>query len=393
MRLSPIRIRCYHGAMKIVLATPIFPPESGGPGTYTCVIAERLSRAHNVVVVTYSDNPTPLPFARVVAIHKSQRVISRLWKYTFALIHELRDADVVYAQNAVASGFPAVIAGMLRRKPVIIKMVGDEAWERAHQSGATSARLETFLAHPDTSLKTRIFMLVQGFTLRHATLVTAPARYLLEVITKTYRLESGKTEVNVNASEVAHIAPTPRVAHKIAVVARLTKWKGIAGVVRALGMTRQTFPDATLAIAGEGPEHAALVTLVHELSLDAHVTFLGNIPRPEVATLLSSAHVFVLNSEYEGMPHVVLESFAAGTPVIVTNISGTDEVVIHEKNGILVPPGDDTALCTAMLRLFSDDRLRETLVAGGAESLTSQFSLDRHMARLEMFFNRVTKGK
>ena len=100
-------------AIKLVIATPIFPPESGGPGTYTCAIAEKLYPKYECVIITYSDAPSPLAHTRVIAIRKSQNLLFRWCKYTVALFRELRTADIVYAQNAVASGFPAVIAGML----------------------------------------------------------------------------------------------------------------------------------------------------------------------------------------------------------------------------------------------------------------------------------------
>lgn len=378
--------------MKIVLATPIFPPESGGPGTYTCAIAERLSPKHDIVIVTYGDNPTLFTFGRVVAVKASANILLRWLRYTYILWKEMGSADVVYAQNAMASGFPAVIAGQLRAKPVVIKMVGDEAWERARQGGNTTVALETFLKNPDRSFRTRLFMGMQGFALRHAELVTAPAEYLLRVMRETYKLKEEKTEVNVNAAEVENIPTVTRKQHSIAVVARLTLWKNVAGVLLALPLVQKSFPDATLKIAGDGPERPALLALVDRLSLQNSVTFLGAIPKHDVTTLLASSHVFVLNSHYEGMPHVVLESFAAETPVVATQIEGTDEVVEHQKNGLLVAAGDDEALAASIIRIFKDNALAEKLREGGSRSLSEKFSYERHVTKLEEFFTRVTKA-
>ena len=90
----------------------------------------------------------------------------------------------------------------------------------------------------------------------------------------------------------------------------------------------------------------------------------------------------MLNSTYEGLPHTALTSFAAGIPIVATNIPGTDEAVYDEKSGLLVPAGDDAALARAIERLFEDAPLRAQLIAGGKQILEEKFSWSTHLATL-----------
>jgi glycosyltransferase involved in cell wall biosynthesis len=89
----------------------------------------------------------------------------------------------------------------------------------------------------------------------------------------------------------------------------------------------------------------------------------------------------------------VLTSFSAGIPTIATNIAGTNEAVIHEKTGLLVPMGDDRALADAIARLFEDDALCTQLVKNGEQIITDKFSWDAHLAILTQIFDGLVIKK
>ena len=377
----------YNPPMKIVLATPIYPPEIGGPATYTKEICERLGKTHNITVVAYTHEGRAYGNAKLVEVEKNAPLPLRLMRFFFAVYREAKTADVIYAQNAVAAGLPSVIAGILRRKPVVIKFVGDEAWERATQHRTTTKRLEDFLVDPDTTLRTRLMLALQGWVLRHATRVTTPSVYLRDLIVRTYQVSENRAVTNYNASEEdTHEAPvfeSVRAPHQIAMTARLTAWKGVDGAIRAMKSIRARYPDAKLVIAGDGPERTALETLTKELNATNSVSFLGNISRAETWQLREESEVYVLNSTYEGLPHTVLTSFAAGIPIVATNISGTNEAVIDEVNGLLIPTDNPDELAAAVIRYFDDASLRTRMIAGGHKTLEEKFSWSTHLANLE----------
>lgn len=366
--------------MKITLATPIYPPHIGGPAEYARELPERLTR-HEITVVAYTDVPktdTLVPVATTLPL--PLRLVTffyHVWKVS-------KDADVIYAQNAVAAGLPALIAGILRKKRVVIKFVGDEAWERARGSGKTSAQLPEFLQKPDRSLATKIFIGVQKYVLNHADVVTTPSRYLGELITTAYNLDSKKVIPNYNAA--ASYAPQNiplRKQHQIATAVRLVKWKGVDGIIDAVALLIARYPSVHLMIAGDGPERSALEARVASKNLQQHVTFLGTISREETEALYASSAAMVLNSTYEGLPFGALMSFATHTPVIATHISGTDEVVTNGETGLLITPNDPEALAHAIARLFDDEMLRISLAANAYARLQSEFSWKNHLTNLE----------
>jgi glycosyltransferase involved in cell wall biosynthesis len=374
--------------MKVVIATPIYPPEIGGPATYTKELCERLHDRHELTVVAYTDVHEAFEGTRLVAISKRRPLPIRLVRFFFAMLKASKDADIVYVQNAMAAGLPVSLACLITGKPYVLKFVGDEAWERASQQRLTSKLLEEFLEHPEAPLKIRLMMSVQGFVLRRASRVTTPSIYLGQAIQRAYGIDPRRIVTNYNAAEETVTLPfeAKPVRHQIAATARLTAFKGIDGIIRAVAILKQRVPDVKLAIAGEGPEMENLQKLSKELGVEDRVYFLGKISRAETWQLRKNSEVYVLNSTYEGLPHTVLTSFAAEIPTVATNIPGTNEALYNEETGLLVDPGDDEALANAIERYFNDKTLCEKMVKNGRKLLEEKFSWKAHIANLERLF-------
>ncbi len=377
--------------MKIVLATPLVIPEIGGPAIYTKELTKRIHADHEVTVVAYATTSEKMPGVRLVTVSKNRPLPLRLIKYFLVLYREAKGADVLYVQNAVAAGLPAVLVGKLRGIPVVLKFVGDEAWERATARKETKKLLEDFLAHPEGSLYIRFLMMLQGFVLRSADIVTTPSLYLRNAIVRTYKLKEFQAVVNYNAAEETEVAPfTPeRNPHQIATTARLVAWKGIDGIIRAVALLVEKIPDIRFVVAGDGPEKERYEALARELGVADHIVFLGRVSRSETWHLRKNSAVYVLNSTYEGLPHTALTSFAAGIPMVATNIPGTNEAVYHEVSGLLVEPGDTEALAEAIERLLLDEKLQQRLTKGATELLNEKFSWEAHLATLFGFFETV----
>ena len=378
--------------MKIVLATPLYPPEIGGPATYVKELAEHLRYQHEVTIVAYATTSENIPGTTLITVSKRRPLPVRLLKFAWVLFEAAKGADVIYVQNAVAAGLPAVIVGRLRHVPVVVKFVGDEAWERATQLRLTTKQLEDFLAHPsEATLKIKIIMHIQGWVLRHAQAVTTPSKYLAEALIQTYKVARGRVTVNYNAAEKTEVLPFAAtvVPHQMVVTARLVEWKGIGGVIRATALLAKQFPDVQLLIAGDGPEEEALKKLTADLGMQKHVTFLGRVSRAETWHIRKTSQVYVLNSTYEGLPHTALTSFAAEIAMVATNIPGTNEAVYDEQSGLLVEPGKDVALAQAIARLFNDETLRARLIAGGKKILHEKFSWEVHINILLGLFHSV----
>jgi len=377
--------------VKIILATPVYPPEIGGPATYTKELALRLRDKHEIVIVAYAINLERIEGTTIFTASKRRPLPLRFLKYLYILYKASRGADVIYVQNAMAAGLPAVLVSMVRNIPLVLKFVGDEAWERASQERRTTKRLEEFLAAPEGGWKTSLRMLIQGFVLRHTDIVTTPSLYLRDAIVRTYGIKDERAVVNYNAAEKEADAPfsvTP-IPHQIVATARLVEWKGLDGVIRAVALLKKEFPDVRAVIAGDGPEEEQLKKLARDIGVANQVSFPGRVSRAETWHLRKSSEVYVLNSTYEGLPHTVLTSFAARIPTVATDIPGTNEAVYDGKSGLLVPAGDDQALADAIARLFRDPALRAKLVEGADKILAEKFSWETHLATLLGFFESV----
>jgi glycosyltransferase involved in cell wall biosynthesis len=174
--------------------------------------------------------------------------------------------------------------------------------------------------------------------------------------------------------------------------ARLAVQKGHEHLIAAAAMLGGRGLAFHLILAGVGPREAEIRGLVHEHALDERITLTGHLPHAALVPLIRSAHAVVLSSLYEGLPVAVTEAQALGTTVIATRVGGVPEQVDHERNGLLVAPGDAGALADAMARVLTDDDLRRRLET---ESLRSRARADigRAAAEYEQLFATVRRHR
>ena len=166
-------------------------------------------------------------------------------------------------------------------------------------------------------------------------------------------------------------------------LARLDRQKGLSTLLEAASLV----PEAHFLIAGEGPERPVLEAKIRQLDLAGRVLLLGH--REDVAELLASCDLFVLPSLYEGLPVSVLEAMAAGKPVVASDTGGTDEAVVNEVTGLLVPPGDPRGLAQAVRRVLSDPALSRSLAAAGRERVVREFSAAGMVQRVTALYEEL----
>lgn len=146
-------------------------------------------------------------------------------------------------------------------------------------------------------------------------------------------------------------------------IGQLIARKGLSTLLQAF--RRLGAPDARLVLVGEGPQRAELEALSQTLGIASKVDFLGY--RKDRVELLRGFDVFVLPSQLEGIPRCLMESMAAGVPVVATDIPGCRELIQHEANGLLYKPGDVDGLVRALRAIGTKGLRRELALAGRAE--------------------------
>ncbi|NGZ01528.1 MAG: hypothetical protein CV090_00565 [Nitrospira sp. WS238] len=143
--------------------------------------------------------------------------------------------------------------------------------------------------------------------------------------------------------------------------------KGIDTLISALRVAKDLGITLHLVIAGEGPERENLMRQSCEQGVSDHVRFIGNQSHAQVLHLMKSCLLFVLASRAEGMPLVIAEAMACGKAVVATDVDGVPEIVQDRSTGVLVPVEDPHALASALISLYSNPSLRDTLARQGKE--------------------------
>src|SRR5205085_7777611 len=126
---------------------------------------------------------------------------------------------------------------------------------------------------------------------------------------------------------------------------RLSVEKGFEVLVDAARLINSKYPHVGFVVFGEGAQRERLQQRIDRYHLGGSFVLAGF--RHDLDELIRQLDLFVLPSYTEGLPNVVLEAFAAGVPVVATSVGGTPEIVQHERSGLLVPPGDASALAEA----------------------------------------------
>jgi glycosyltransferase involved in cell wall biosynthesis len=183
----------------------------------------------------------------------------------------------------------------------------------------------------------------------------------------------------------------PEHAPVVGTVGRLVERKGQFDLLRAWALVRESHPDAHLVVVGYGPEREALEALASELGVTASVRFTG--ARDDIPAVLDLLDVFAFPSHWEGHPGALLEAMAAGLPIVASDISGNDELVVDHETGLLVPPRDPPALARGINTLLSDDERARTLGEAARTEAYDRFTLTAMVDRFERVYDSVTDPK
>lgn len=375
--------------MKILLTTPIFPPEIGGPATYTDEISRRLAgKGHNVSVVTFADTRPEIKDIKVTPVRLNYRFLGSLRRQSrlfFTILRAVRGMDLIYAQGAVVVGFCSLIIGKLARKPVLVKFVGDVAWEQAVNTGKTKKSLEDFLGQPEGGLYIKLIMKIQKFVFHHVNKIITPSYYLKNLLVKFYQVLDSNVEVIYNAVELAEVkAAGKKYGQPMAItIGRLVPWKGVDELVSVVPTMVKKYPDFKLVVVGDGPEYEKLTKLCRDTGMESEVVFTGRLSHEQTLALLKRSDVFILNSRYEGLPHAVIEAMAYKCPVIASNLVGTSEVIEDGRSGITIEPGNTAQLLEKLVFILENESKRKEMIAEAYETIKGKFTWERTLSELE----------
>lgn len=359
--------------MKILIATGLYPPESGGPATYTKLLEERLP--------AYGHSVSVLAFRQVRHLPKALRHVVYFWRcYRMA-----RMVGLVYAQDTASVGFPAALAALFARTRFMVRIPGDYAWEQGRQRFGAVVSIDEFQGKY-FGLRVAGLRALQRFVVRAANPAVAPSEYLR-------RLALGwgaKPERVVRIyNGIAFPVPTEPPAHRpqgflVVSVGRLVPWKGMDGLIRAAAQE----PSWRVVLVGDGPGREELETLSKKLKCADRIIFTGAVVRAPALGWVKEADVFVLNSSYEGLSHQLIEAMSLRVPIVATDIGGNPELIRDGREGLLIPAHDEGALRRAVKSIEENPEGAQNL-ATAAELRSREFSIKRTLEELSQLLKKL----
>lgn len=218
----------------------------------------------------------------------------------------------------------------------------------------------------------------------------APSRSFADALSAHgWRVDSVIPHGTRTGDALAPLAEHPLVAY----AGRLAPEKGVDTLLAAFGAVHRAWPRARLVIVGDGPERPRLAAMVQAAGADIAqaVTFTGHLAREDVRQRLAGAWVQVVPSRWaEPFGLVTIEALARGTVVVASRSGAQPEIVDEGRTGHLVPPGDATALASALTRLIGNPAALERMRHDALAQARARFDLDTMTARYEQLYANLT---
>jgi len=375
--------------MKILLFTSIFPPDIGGPATFVSQFSNVWEAERSLTVATFRNHRNlkiilnqnkkyplyEIPFKK----HPFLRSIYAL----FFLIRMRKHYDLIYCHGSVwDTGLPALVTKIFRKK-IIIKITGDSAWERAVQYYSCQDSLEKFY-DKKYSLRIELLKFIQKKVAFHSHKIIVPSFYCQKIV-QNWGIPADKIEVVYNA-----VHPPITVEKKensfikpfiLLTICRLVKHKDIDELIDFVKDLTLEIPNIELHIIGAGPESIRLLP---------HVKYLGAMPYENCFNYYKASDVFILNSQYEGFSHVLLEAMSFGLPCVASAVGGNVELIVHETNGYLFQKGDFQKCKEIILSLYKNIEVRSQ-ISQEARKTTKKFDYPQLLSKHYRVFQEVVK--
>lgn len=312
------------------------------------------------------------------------------------------ELEAARGEDALAVHHAAVLASALRRTAI--------GHLHAHFATATAtvARLAsrfakvpyTFTAHAKDIFHASVRPEALGRHLSEAAAAITVSDYNREYLVRVYGPAAARIRRvynGIDLQQFRHVSPERR-PPRIAAVGRLVEKKGFADLVEACALLRDGGLACECQIVGTGPLELELRALIERCGLDDRVQLLGPRPRSEViahihdAAVLAAPCVIGPDGDRDGLPTVLVEAMALGTPCVSTDVTGIPEVLQPDESGLIVPQHDPPALAAALERLLTDPALRVRLATGARRRVEAEFDIRRTTSQLRAIFREASSS-
>lgn len=351
--------------MNILITVGIFPPDIGGPASFVPKISDFLVKnGHDVKIICLSEdeNINIEDKLNVIRIKRSNKLPIRWLKTIYQIIKNGIKSDLIFVNGL---GIESAVANILLRKRIIRKIVGDPVWERAYNQKKT---FETFDNFQDNKHKLMIEIqkLSRNWSINSAELIITPSDNLKNFVkgigfkNKIIKINNG-VDITPNEDQTSSKSDI-----NIIIISRLVVQKNIDLVIRAFKILNDK--NLKLNIIGEGGEFNNLQKLIHDLGVQDNVKILGKIHNDKINDFLKTSDLFIQASNYEGLPHSLLEAINYSVPILSTEVGGCKDLINNGERGFIISLPPDKNLIAENISFIINNRIEAEKRARAAKT-------------------------
>ena len=374
--------------MRILVTVGIFPPDIGGPATFVPKIAKYFQDELNyeIEILTLSDNKNSNindDFS-VKRIDRNLPIIYRWLKTIFTIYKLGKNKDLIFVNGL---GTETTIANIFLKKKIIRKIVGDPVWERAYSKAKISESFDEFQVK-NYGFSISLQKKVRSFSIKKSDIVVTPSQHL-----KNFILNLGfknKIEIINNGvfipEENTNIFTNDQI--NITIVSRLVSHKNIEKIIRAISDLNN--PLIYLNIIGDGPELNQLQKISLESNNKDNIIFHGKLNRDEIDHIFLNSDIYVQASNYEGLPHSLLEAMSYGIPVLCTPVGECKEILGNEDRGyILDLPVSKNNIKSKISEIIGEKNIANKKGKRGKDFINEKYNLTNSFNLYKNLFTRL----
>ena len=330
--------------LSILIATPMLPPRLGGPAVYASELSKEFLRRGKRVNTISFDSYLRFPSG-----------IRHIF-YFFSLARHSFRKDILFSLDSVSVGVPALLASIIFRIPLVVRVEGDFLWERYVERTHRDITLHGFYwALPSISLKERFILFASRMVLRRASSLICSSEWRKAIVADAMRIPPENIMIiqNVWRTDAKIGSPARKKKRMILWAGRMLYLKNLRRLVRAFSEVNNKGWE--LCCIGDGPDQREITEYVKEHDIPS-VRFVSALSREGLLDEMASASFFILPSFSDVGPNVIVESLSVGTPCIMTKESGYAELL--RESVLLVDPFDERDIQEKIQMYMEDDSLR-----------------------------------
>ena len=374
--------------MRVLVTVGIFPPDIGGPATFVPKIAKYFQDELNyeIEILTLSDNKNSNindDFS-VKRIDRNLPIIYRWLKTIFTIYKLGKNKDLIFVNGL---GTEATIANIFLKKKIIRKIVGDPVWERAYSKAKISESFDEFQVK-NYGFSISLQKKVRSFSIKKSDIVVTPSQHL-----KNFILNLGfknKIEIINNGvfipEENTNIFTNDQI--NITIVSRLVSHKNIEKIIKAISDLNS--PLINLNIIGDGPELNQLQKISLESNNKDNIIFHGKLSRDDINHIFLNSDIYIQASNYEGLPHSLLEAMSYGIPVLCTPVGECKEILGNEDRGyILDLPVSKNNIKSKISQIIGEKNIANKKGERGKDFINEKYNLTNSFNLYKNLFTRL----